>query len=71
MQRAGAYSLTHCRSTEDDGFKGNQFGISLKLGLQRALKPAAVEQDRLLRQPGEPRASRQADIIGNCGGQAC
>ncbi len=66
--------LAHGDAAEDEGLEGEETGVGGHVDLQAALEPAAVEEDRLLRQPVERarrrRASRRVSIVGGAAGGA-
>jgi hypothetical protein len=52
----------HADASEDDSLRHQQPRIVGKIDLDCALEPRAIEQDRLLRQPGERRVGAEAKL---------
>ena len=55
-QKPSAHRLAHGGAAEHHRLRHQQRGVLGEIDLDAAGKPRAVEQDRLLRQPGEPAA---------------
>ncbi len=65
-KKPGVHALAARRAAEDHRLDGEKLRARRELGVEPARKPRAVEKDRLLRQPVEPRAcaerQRRADF---------
>ena len=67
---AGSHALAHELAAKDQRFAQKKARIRRGLDLERAAHPAAIEEDRLLGQPGEPRARFERRVRRHMGGVA-
>ena len=83
-QMSAVHDFAHGGATEHDRFGQYETGVAGEIDVDRAMEPHPIEQDRLLRQPGERgactdrelhadlgvRSERAIDFLGRGGGYA-
>ena len=63
-------AFAHRQAPEHEAFGDEEDGPARDVGVEAPLEPRALEHQRLLGQPEEPRARRQVEPRGDAGGRA-